>query len=172
MWVPDVPGRFCPVTLSLGCFFSVLIIMLTLFSGRFWEGISFPNFVEVHPELPISKLCAVPFALQDRALFQWEKRERWRREKGRKRGVQQTGQEEKRHVKTGQNMWVFVKRGFCALPKIDDRQITHLICVRLKHLLYDLFRGCFGPFTKENNRRRKTPPKKSYSKCFRLTQIR
>ena len=28
---------------------------------------------------------------------------------------------------------------------IDDRQITHLICVRLKHLLYDFFRGCFGP---------------------------
>ena len=35
------------------------------------------------------------------------------------------------------------------LSKIDDRQITHLICVRLKHLLYDFFRGCFGPSIKE-----------------------
>ena len=33
-----------------------------------------------------------------------------------------------------------------SLSMIDDRQITHLICVRLKHLLYDFFRGCFGPF--------------------------
>ena len=31
-------------------------------------------------------------------------------------------------------------------PKLDDRQITHLICVRLRHLLYDFLRGCFGPF--------------------------
>ena len=28
---------------------------------------------------------------------------------------------------------------------LDDRQITHLICVRLKLLLYDFFRLCFGP---------------------------
>ena len=27
---------------------------------------------------------------------------------------------------------------------VDDRQITHLICVRLKHLLYDYFRGVLG----------------------------
>ena len=26
----------------------------------------------------------------------------------------------------------------------DDRQITHLICVRLKHLLYDLWGGALG----------------------------
>ena len=26
----------------------------------------------------------------------------------------------------------------------DDRQITHLICVRLKHLLYGFFRGALG----------------------------
>ena len=32
------------------------------------------------------------------------------------------------------------------LELLDDRQITHLICVRLRHLLYDSFRGCFGPF--------------------------
>ena len=30
--------------------------------------------------------------------------------------------------------------------KIDDRQITHLVCVRLKHLQNDFFRACFGPF--------------------------
>ena len=29
--------------------------------------------------------------------------------------------------------------------EVDDRQITHLISVRLEHLLYDFFRGCFGP---------------------------
>ena len=29
-------------------------------------------------------------------------------------------------------------------PNLDDRQITHLICVRLKHLLYDILGGCLG----------------------------
>ena len=36
-------------------------------------------------------------------------------------------------------------RGFQGSAKIDDRQITRLICVRLRHLLYDFFRGVFGP---------------------------
>ena len=27
---------------------------------------------------------------------------------------------------------------------LDNRQITHLICVRLKHLLYDLLGGVLG----------------------------
>ena len=31
-------------------------------------------------------------------------------------------------------------------PYLNDRQITHRTCVRLRHLLYDSFRGCFGPF--------------------------
>ena len=31
------------------------------------------------------------------------------------------------------------------VASVDERQITHLICVRLKHLLYDFFRGYFGP---------------------------
>ena len=36
-----------------------------LLSRRFREGISFPNFVERSIlKLPLSKLCAVPFALQ------------------------------------------------------------------------------------------------------------
>ena len=54
-------------------------------------------------------------------------------------------------------------------PKIiplDDRQITHLICVRIRHLLYYLYRY------KTTGRRPKTPPKKSYSRCFRRAQIR
>ena len=29
---------------------------------------------------------------------------------------------------------------------LDNRQITHLICVRLKHLLYDFFWGVLGLF--------------------------
>ena len=28
---------------------------------------------------------------------------------------------------------------------LDEGQITHLICARLKYDLYDFFRGCFGP---------------------------
>ena len=39
--------------------------------------------------------------------------------------------------------------GHPAFVKLDDRQITHLICVRLKHLLYDFLRGCYGPFIYE-----------------------
>ena len=36
------------------------------------------------------------------------------------------------------------------VPKLDERQITHLICARLKYDLYDFFRGCFlGPFIQE-----------------------
>ena len=44
---------------------------------------------------------------------------------------------------------------------LDDRQITHLICVRLKHLLCDFFRACFGSSIQENNRReaQNTPQK-------------
>ena len=30
------------------------------------------------------------------------------------------------------------------LGTLDDRQTTHLICVRLKHLLYDFFGGVLG----------------------------
>ena len=57
---------------------------------------------------------------------------------------------------------------------IDDRPITHLIGVRLKHLLYDFFRGVVGPpsccFSYINGP--KHPLKKSYSKCLRRTPIR
>ena len=41
-----------------------------LFSRRFREGISFPRFVgEVHPELPLSKLCAVPLGSTEQSIF-------------------------------------------------------------------------------------------------------
>ena len=46
-----------------------------LFSRRLWELISFPNFVErFFLKLPLSKLCTVPFALQNRALCEGEAR--------------------------------------------------------------------------------------------------
>ena len=53
------------------------------------------------PDLPLSKLCAVPFALalQNRALFEGEKRAKMCREfseKGRKRGGQLRGQKEQK----------------------------------------------------------------------------
>ena len=68
-----------------------------LSSRRFREGIPFPNFVERSiPELPLSKLCTVPFALQNRALFEGEK---WRKcaEKRGGRGVAtKRGKKEKR----------------------------------------------------------------------------
>ena len=54
-----------------------------LFSRRFQEGVSFPNFVERSIlMLPLSKLCAVPFALQNRALFEREKKAKRCQEKG------------------------------------------------------------------------------------------
>ena len=38
-----------------------------------------------------------------------------------------------------------LKMEFPGVPDLDDRQITHLIGVRLKHLLSDVLGGCFGP---------------------------
>ena len=67
------------------------------FSRRFREGSSFPNFVErSFLELPLSKLCAVPFVLQNRALFERERRAKRCRENGRKRGGQPRGQKGKK----------------------------------------------------------------------------
>ena len=34
----------------------------------------------------------------------------------------------------------------CIVVLLDDRQITHLTCVRLRHLLYGFFRARLGPF--------------------------
>ena len=53
---------------------------------------------------------------------------------------------------------------------LDDRQITHLICVRLKLLLYDSLGGVLGLLPVVFlYKRPKTPPKESYSKSFRHT---
>ena len=49
---------------------------------------------------------------------------------------------------------------------LDDRQITHLICVRLRHLLYDLFRGGLGPLFRRTTRRRPTTPPQSHIAMF------
>ena len=63
----------------------------------------------------------------------------------------------------------WLPRGRVAFKRIDDRQITHLICDCLKHLLYDLFRGVLGLlYKKTTGRRPKTPPKKSYTKCAQI----
>ena len=32
----------------------------------------------------------------------------------------------------------------CSFTSVDERQITHLICARLKYDLYDFFRGVLG----------------------------
>ena len=45
-----------------------------------------------------------------------------------------------------ENLKFSVFMHFGGPENIDDCQITHLICVRLRRLLYDFFRGCFGPF--------------------------
>ena len=57
---------------------------------------------------------------------------------------------------------------------IDERQIAHLICARLKYDLYDLFRGCFWAFytRKRKEAGPKHPLKKSYRSYFRRAQIR
>ena len=54
---------------------SVWLQITDLFSRRFREGNSFPNFLERSIlKLPLSKLCVVPFSLQNRALFEGENR--------------------------------------------------------------------------------------------------
>ena len=53
---------------------------------------------------------------------------------------------------SGSEKGVFWKRGlmrcfvlvFLDLGWVDERQITHLICARLKYDLYDFFRGVLG----------------------------
>ena len=68
-----------------------------LFSRGFREGISFPKFVERSiPKLSLSKLCAVPLALQNRAFLEGRKGRKRCRDKGRKRGDQQRGQKGKK----------------------------------------------------------------------------
>ena len=57
---------------------------------------------------------------------------------------------------------------------VDEYQIAHLICARLKYDLYDFFTGCFWAFY---TRKRKEagpehPLKKSHRSYFRRAQIR
>ena len=87
-------------------------IETNLFSRRFREGISFPNLLERSiPKLPLSRLCAVPFALQNRALFEGENRAKRCPEKGRKRGGQQRGQKGKKDAwKQVRKQMTFFKR--------------------------------------------------------------
>ena len=50
-----------------------------------------------------------------------------------------------------------------SLTQLDDCQITHLICVRLKHMLYDFLVGVLGLLKKKNNRKKaQNPPLKSH----------
>ena len=81
---PQVPTRVSTQVLEvhLSCFH----LLLTL-----------PEVVErCLPELPLSKLCSVPFSLQNKTHFEGEKRAKRCREKGRKRGGQQRGRKGKR----------------------------------------------------------------------------
>ena len=57
------------------------------------------------------------------------------------------------------------------LQELDNRQITHLICVRLKYLLYDFLEGVLGLLPVVSYIEGHSL-KKSYSKCFRRTEIR
>ena len=57
---------------------------------------------------------------------------------------------------------LFQNLGHFPHKKIDEGQITHLICARLQYDLYDFFRGCFGPASCSFSCRKgpkNTPPK-------------
>ena len=70
-WQVKLPSSGCHATQRVG----KLNHTPDPFSRRFREGISFPNFVErSFLKLPLSKICAVPFALQNRVLFAGENR--------------------------------------------------------------------------------------------------
>ena len=95
-------------TLFLYCF---SVSKTDLFSRRFRGRIFFPNFVERSIlKLPLSKLCAVPFALQNRASRgrKGRKDAEKRGGTGRERGGQQKGQKGKQDMrKTGQKRSIF-----------------------------------------------------------------
>ena len=75
-----------------------------LFSLRFREGISFPNSLERSiPRVPLSKLRAVPFALQKRALFEGEKRKGAERRRG--RGVANEGGRKEKRTRENRSGW-------------------------------------------------------------------
>ena len=92
-----------PVKISTGSNFPIEIpenstkLLPDLFSRRFREGISFPKFVERSIlKLSLSKLCAVPLALQNRSLFEGgEKGEKVSRQ-GEEEGWQAKGAKRKK----------------------------------------------------------------------------
>ena len=91
----------------------VLHHILTFFHADF--GKEFPSPILWRGpflKLPLSKLCTVPFALQNRALFEGEKGAKRCPEKGRNRGGQQRGQKGKKDA------WKQVRLG--------SRQSCHL----------------------------------------------
>ena len=70
---------------------------LTFFHADFGKEFPSRTLERSIPELPLSKLCAVPFALQNRALFEGEKMARKCAEKRGGRGVaSKGGKKEKR----------------------------------------------------------------------------
>ena len=77
-------------------------------------------------------------------------------------------------TKTGKHRKKKKTRVFLFAEPLDERQIAHLICARLKYDLYDFFRGVFGPFIKEKEQEAgpKAALKKSYRSYFRRAQIR
>ena len=91
-----------------------------LFARRFREVIAFLNFVEgPHPETaPLQALCAVPFALQNRALLEEEKRAKRCRNKGRKRGGQRKGgkKEERTREKKSEALSSSTERSLTKAP--------------------------------------------------------
>ena len=89
----DVPGHFSN--------FSFHFLFSDLFA-QIREGISVPNFVESSIlKAPLSKICAVPFALQNGALFEGENRAKRcpRRGGGGGRGGQQRGQKRRKDTR-------------------------------------------------------------------------
>ena len=119
--VSRVPGGVLGGGVWVGFVWVVGGVVSNLFSRGFREGISFPKFVERSIlKLPLSKLCAVPLPLQNRAFFEGRKGRKRCREKGRKRGDQQRGQKEKR---TREN-----RSGFPVENELLQTTLYYLVC--------------------------------------------
>ena len=119
MW--GLEKEFLMVIFSMGCFPS-----LTFFYADFGKEFPCRTFWERSIlRLPLSKLCAVPLALQNRALFEGRKGRKGA-EKGRKRGGQQREQKGKQgRAKTGQKLKGFQEGWPNHAPKIP-RKSNHM----------------------------------------------
>ena len=126
-----------------------------LFSRRCREGISFPNFVERSiPKLALSKLRAVPCALQNRALFEGEKRAKRCREKGKKRDGQRRAKRKKGRLKTGQILTCLVPP---QLPESRGERILFHGQPNLSPIFREIFCAHFSRKLKDENRRKISP---------------